>query len=103
MSNYPLIVTGQQAVTAAAVPLPTQIQPNPFAGSVRGEGFQLILGNLKASTASLYYGPAGVTTATGKEVPAGSQDIIRVNDPSQIFVIAAAPATATATWSVTNL
>ena len=101
MANFPLLSAGQQAVTASAVALPVTVPAAP-AGQVQGQGIRVILGCTKASTASLFYGPAGVTTATGKEIPPGTSDTIFVNDTSQIFVIAAAPSTATATWSATN-
>lgn len=101
MANFALLACGQQAATAAAAALPSVIPPSPLPGAVRGEGVQVILENLKASTASLFYGPAGVTPATGKELAPGAQDVITVNDLSQIFIVAAVISTATASWSVT--
>lgn len=100
MANFPLISAGQLAVPATAEALPV-LQSLP-SGAVSGQGYRLILGCTKASTASLYYGPVGVTPTTGKEVPAGTSDTIFVDDPSQIYVVATSASTATATWSVTN-
>ena len=53
MANFAMLAVGRQAVTATAQSLGETIPPNPLAGSVRGEGFKLIIGNLAASTASL--------------------------------------------------
>ncbi len=106
MPNYALLATGQQAVTTAATALPSVIPQNPLGsvlsgGAVRGEGAKVILTCTKASTASLFYGGPGVTTATGKEIAPAAQDTIKVNDLAQLNVIAAANGTSTASWSVT--
>ncbi len=104
--NFALLSTGQQAVTTAAVALPQTVPPNPLGtGTVRGEGIKVILGNLSSSTASLFYGsnsPTALTTANGKEIQKGTQDVITVNDTSEIYVIAALGSTATATWAAYN-
>lgn len=103
MPNYALLATGQLPVTAVAQQLPQVVPASPTnLGGVRGEGVQVILTCLKASTVSLFYGSSNaVTTANGKEIAPGNQDVIVVNDLSEIWVIAAS-ANATATWSVTN-
>lgn len=116
MPNYPGPLCGQQAVTSAATALPSLIPGNPLstggnaplASSVRGEGWQVVLGNLKASGNSFFYGNNNNVAATGanagKEVPAGTTDPpFLVNDLAQIFVVCAAGAngSSTATWSVT--
>jgi hypothetical protein len=97
--NAPMLRTGQQAVTNAAVALPSLIGS---AGETLAEGLQITLRNLKASTASLFYGPAGVTTATGNELAPGEAITFILNDLALIFVIAAASSTATASWTVTT-
>jgi len=106
MPNFALLATGQQAVTTAPTALPSVVPANPFGGSVRGQGVRVILENLKASTASFYYGNnnnvASSGNNAGKEVAAGTQDVIMVNDLAQIYVVAAANGTATASWAVTN-
>lgn len=106
MPNFPLVAVGQQAVTTVAVALPSVVPANPMnsvvGGGVRGEAVQAILACTKASTQPLFYGPAGVTAATGKEIAPGNQDPILLNDLAQIFVIAAANGTSTVSWSVTN-
>lgn len=116
MPNYPGPLCGQQAVTTAPGALPSLIPGNPIStggnapltSSVRGEGWQVILGNLKASGNSYFYGNNNNVTAAaganaGKEVPPGGQDTFIVNDLAQIFVVAPAGAngTCTATWSLT--
>lgn len=95
MPNFPLLKSGQQAVTASAVALPT-LDANP------GDGLRVVLEALKANAASIFYGPSGVTTATGKELAPGTQDVVFVNGLEQIFVIAAATGN-TVTWVVTNM
>ena len=111
MPNFPLLSCGQQAVTTAPTALPSVIPQNPLGsvlsgGAVRGEGAEVRLGNLKASTASFFYGNNNNVATTGanagKEVPSGSQDVLTVNDLAEIFVVGAANGTATATWSITN-
>lgn len=102
MANFPVLASGQQAVTTGAAALPATA-PAPPAGAISGQGLRVTLGCTKASTASLFYGPSGVTPTTGKEVPAGTSDTLFVNDTSQIFVVAVANSTATATWSATNI
>lgn len=108
MPNYGLLAIGQQPATTVATPLPSVVPPNPLGalglagGSVRGEGVQVIIENLKASTASFFYGGGNVTVGGGKEVPPGTQDTLALNDLAQLSIIAAANGTATASWSVTN-
>jgi hypothetical protein len=104
MPNDPLLSSGQMAVTTAATALPSAVPANPYpGGAVRGEGIQVILGCLKSSTAPLFYGNnSSVTSANGKQLAAGAQDIVKVNDTSQLFVVSAANGTSTATWSATN-
>jgi hypothetical protein len=106
MPNFALLACGQQAATTAATALPQTVPSPPIGGGgVRGEGFQVILENLKASTASLFYGGPNVAASgnnAGKEIAPGNQDTFKVNDTSQIYVIAAGNNTATASWSVTN-
>jgi hypothetical protein len=81
-------------VTTAALPLNAGTSTNCKNG--------FYLGNLSASTASLFYGAAGVTTSTGKEIPAGQTRPIPMADVSQTFVIAVAGGTATADWDGYN-
>lgn len=102
MPNYALLATGQQAVTTVATALPQVVPPNPQgAGIPRGEGVEVRLACIGSQP--LFYGNNnGVTTGNGKPVAAGTTDAFTVNDLSMIYVIAAANATATAAWSVTN-
>lgn len=104
MPNNALLSSGQQGATAVAAPLPQTVPASPAnLGGVRGEGVQVILSNLKASTASFFYGGPGVTPTTGKEIVAGATEPpIFVNDTSEIFIVAVGAGTATASWSVTN-
>jgi hypothetical protein len=106
MPNYPLLATGQQAVTTGpAQPLPSVVPQNPLGavlsgGAVRGEGVHV---NLAAVGGALFYGNNnGVTTANGKLISAGASDAFDVNDLAQVFVVSAANGTSTASWSVTN-
>jgi hypothetical protein len=102
--NFPLLGSGEMAVTTAPTALPSTVPANPYpGGAVRGEGIQVIIGCTKASTASLFYGGNNnVTAANGKEVPPGAQDVLKLNDTAQLFVVSAANNTSTATWSATN-
>lgn len=93
--NYPLLETGQQAVTAAAVALPTL-------PTVQGTGYRVILEALKANAASIFYGPQGVTDSTGKELAPGASDVLHLNNLNLIYVIAAATGNSVS-WSVTNI
>lgn len=96
MANYPLLATGQQAVTATAQPLAAN------AGVTPGQGFQVLLHALKANSASVFYGPSDVTTATGAELAPGQTDVLRLSSTALIYVVAAATGSSV-TWSVTAL
>lgn len=108
MPNYALLSTGQQAVTTgAAQPLPSVVPANPLntvlgsSNIPRGDGVKVNLACV--GSAALFYGNNnGVTTANGKAIAAGNSDSFVVNDLSQVFVVAAANGTSTASWSVTN-
>lgn len=103
MSNYALCKSGQQAVTASAVALATLQAPNPLgSGLPTGEGIDVTVSALKANTASVFIGGAGVTDATGYELPPGISVKLRVNDTSEIYVIAAATGS-TVTWIANNI
>lgn len=93
MSQYPLLKTGQQAVTAGDVALPAL-------AATPGEGLRVILTALKANGAVIYYGGPGLTTATGSELAAGNSVELHVNDLSMIHVIAAAGGSSVS-WAVT--
>ena len=95
MPQYPLLATGQQAVTTSAVAL-----PSVSAGA--GDGIEVILSALKANAASVFYGPAGVTDATGAELPPGASVKFRISNLDLIFVIAAATGNSVS-WAVTNI
>lgn len=92
MAKYPLLSTGQQAVTTAAVALPSL-------AATPGDGLRVILSALKANGASIYYGGPGITTATGDELPAGTSKILHVDNLNQIAVIAAAGGSSVS-WAV---
>ena len=108
MPNYALLATGQQPVTTgAAQALPSVVPANPLNavfGSTnipRGEGVRVNLACVGA--AALFYGNnSGVTIGNGKAIAAGGSDSFVVNDLAQVFVVAAANGTSTASWSVTN-
>jgi len=102
--NFPVLATGQVAVTTGpAQQLPSVVPQNPYlggAGQVRGEGVHV---NLAAIGGTLFYGNNnGVTPSNGKAIAVGSSDSFDVNDLAQVFVVAAANSTSTASWSVTN-
>lgn len=109
MPNFPLLAAGQQAATTVATALPQTVPPNPYpgGGQVRGEGIQVTLGCTKASTQPLYYGGNNNVGASGnnagKELQPGTEDVLRVSDTSQIFIVAAGNGTSTATWSACNI
>lgn len=100
MANFPLLATGQQEVTGSAVALPALGPVNPFAGSVPGEEITIILSALKANAAPVYYGPAGVTSATGAELPAGAAVTLKLNNLDQIFIVGSG--TDKVSWAVMN-
>lgn len=95
MPQYPLLKTGQQAVTASAVAL-----PSVSAGA--GDGVEVILEALKGNAASIFYGPAGVTDANGAELAPGASAKFRISNLDLIFVIAAATGNSVS-WAVTNI
>jgi hypothetical protein len=102
--QYPLLFTGRQAVTTSAVALPSvlvsQISP-PGGFEQQGQGFQITLHALHANSASIFYGPAGVTDTTGQELAPGDTHQFLLYDLAGIFVIAAAGGS-TVLWTVTN-
>ena len=83
------IATGQQAVTATAAVLPTSA------------GKQVCIKVLIAGTQVVYYGPTGVTTATGQELSAGDSSCMALDNVNRIFVIAAGTGS-TIAWQVLN-
>lgn len=70
------IVSGQQAVTASAVALPSN-----SAGRV-------CVKVLASGTQTVYFGPSGVTTSTGQELSPGDSWCGPVSNTNKIFVIA---------------
>ena len=103
MANYSLLVTGQQAVLATAAALASVGVTNPFSSAVpSGEGLEVELEALAANTIPIYYGPAGVTDATGAELAPGARTKLKVNNLNQIYVIASTTG-ATVSYRVTNL
>ena len=71
------IVTGQQADTATAVALPTN--------TAKRVCFKV----LAAGTQTVYFGPTGVTIATGQELQAGDSWCGTLDNSNRVFVIAA--------------
>jgi hypothetical protein len=104
MPNYALLATGHQAVLATAVALPSVGVANPIAAAVpSGEGLQVVITALAANTIPIYYGPAGVTDATGAELgPGESSPPMKLNNLNQIYVIASTTG-AVVSYAVTNL
>lgn len=99
MPNFALLSTGQQAATGSAVALPVTCAATPTGtGTVGanqpGPGMRVKLAS-KSSGSSVFYGPAGVTTSTGKELVSGVDgDEIVVNDTSEIYIVGSG----TCTW-----
>lgn len=83
------VVTGQQAVTAVATVLPTN------AGRV------VCVRVRESGTQNVFYGPSGVTTATGQELIPG-EGICRPVDNSNRFFVIAAGAGSTVAFDVYN-
>lgn len=72
------VVNNQQVVTTSAVALPS--------GTIT-EGF--VLQALSTNSVSIFAGGAGVTTATGIEIPPGAAVSILVNNTNKVYVICA--------------
>ena len=72
------ITTGQQAVTASAAVLPTATAK------------RICLKVLIAGTQVVYFGPSGVTTATGQELSPGDSWCGGLDNLNRVYVIAAA-------------
>lgn len=70
------LVSGQQAVTAAAVAL--------TANAVRKVTIKALMGNVIA----VYVGPAGITIGTGYELAPNQSVTLNVNNTNLLFVIA---------------
>lgn len=70
------VTTGQQAVTASAVVLPTVTAQ------------RVCIKVLTAGTQTVYFGPSGVSTATGQELSPGDAWCGKVDNLNRIFVIA---------------
>jgi len=70
------IVTGQQAVTATAVALPSN------------SAKQVCIKVLMAGTQTVYFGPSGVTTSTGQELSPGDAACLALDNTNRIYVIA---------------
>ena len=71
-------ITGQQAVTASAVALPTTTMSRP-----------VCLYALPANALTVYFGPSGVTTSTGFPLaPGASMCGLTVSNLNQLYVIA---------------
>jgi hypothetical protein len=71
-----LTVTGQQAVTGSAVALPSNTAK------------EVCIRALSSGTQTVFYGPSGVTTATGQELLPGDKHCAPVSNSNQFFVIA---------------
>lgn len=99
--SFPLLKTGQMAVTNAAAALPTVLPAESSTATTFGMSFRIRLKALKANAASVFYGPAGVTTATGDELAPGESATFDINDLALVFVIAAAGG-GSVSWAVTN-
>jgi hypothetical protein len=85
----PTLISGQQAVTAAAVALAT----NPIKN--------ICLHALSTNTASIFLGPTATTIATGIELAPGDSNCLPLSNSNLVFVIAAAIGQ-TITWDATN-
>lgn len=72
-----VIISNQQAVTASSVVLPTNALTQGF-----------VLTALSTNLISVYWGPSGVTTSTGVELPPGSSVFIPVSNTNVIYVVA---------------
>lgn len=83
----PYLTNGQQAVTAAAVALPSTL----FSNEVR-------IRNISTSTASVFVGTSAVTATTGHEIPVGGEIVLKVQNLNQVYVIAAAAGTSRVSW-----
>jgi len=83
-------ISGQQAVTTAAVNLGTN--------TVKG---LRVLNNV-GSNANAYLGPSGVTTSSGYELTPGQYVDLPLTNTSQIYVVAASNNTSTISWIGTN-
>ena len=83
------ITTGQQAVTASAVVLPTVTAK------------RVCLKILIAGTQVAYFGPAGVAVATGQELSPGDAWCGGLDNLNRVYVIAAATGS-TIAWAVEN-
>lgn len=84
------VVSGQQAVTNAAVALTTTTLKT------------ICVKNILTSTASAYIGPTGISTSTGFELGIGETWCGNVSNANAVFVIAAANSTSTVSWIGTN-
>jgi len=83
-------VSGQLAVQATTQQLPS-------GATLAG----VLVGNLKASTASIFIGGSTVSTTNGLELVAGNPPVlIPVSDASALYVRAAATGTSTLTYLV---
>ena len=81
--------SNQQAVTGSAVALPTNTSKNVCVHALIG------------NTINVYAGPAGVTTATGMEIPPGQNFCWELNNTNLIYVIASTTG-AGVSWTLTN-
>ena len=84
-----LSATGQQAVTAVATALPAN------------SGREVCIKVVSSGTQTVFYGIAGVTTATGQELLPGEKFCAPVSNSSQ-FVVIAGGAGSTVSFEVYN-
>lgn len=75
----PFLYSGQQAVTASAAALPSQLLGNG-----------LRIRNMSTSGASIFVGASAVTITTGHELRVGDEIELAVRNASAVYVIAAA-------------
>lgn len=86
LGNHPAVVAGQKAVAAAAAALGSGAIPDGMAVCISAPGNNAD-GN--ANTLPVFVGPSGVTIANGYRLEPGSSISLRVDDLSDVYVIAA--------------
>jgi hypothetical protein len=89
IAGNPFLYSGQQAVTATAVALPTQTTK------------QVCLKTNVLNSINVYVGPAGVTTSTGQELAPDESLCLPVGNLNLMYVVASTTG-ATVTWTATN-
>jgi hypothetical protein len=73
--GFPTIVSGQVTMTGSAIQLPAN------------NSSVVVLSNSAASGHSVYVGPAGVTAATGLEIPKGASVPIPISNTAALYAI----------------